>query len=150
MGNQGSKQATFDGNQQGNVSATAMFNLGAFYEFGIGINKDLEKAVEWYQRRADKGDAAAMIQLGLCYFNGNGVEKDSKKAVEWYQRGADNGNTNGVEMDSPKETNSYSEERFRQIGYRVGMAILDKLVHKFDCRNRNTFLHNNDEGSGNQ
>lgn len=46
------------------------------------------KAVGWYQRAADLGNADAMRNLGLCYEHGRGVPADAKKAVRHYYQAA--------------------------------------------------------------
>ena len=40
----------------------ALFNLGVFYEFGIGVAKDATAAAGYYQRAAEMGDAEARIR----------------------------------------------------------------------------------------
>src|SRR5689334_13332528 len=76
--------------EQGNTDAQC--NLGGCYEYGIGVEKDEQKAVEWYQKAAELGNARAHYCLGCCYENGIGVEKNERKAVEWYQKAAELGN----------------------------------------------------------
>ena len=43
--------------------ADAQFNLGDFYEKGHGIEKDYEKAKEYYQLASDQGHAKARAKL---------------------------------------------------------------------------------------
>ena len=43
-----------------------MMNVGLCYEYGIGVTKDLVKAVEYYTLAANQGYAAAQISLGIC------------------------------------------------------------------------------------
>ena len=66
--------------------ADAQNNLGVCYEKGDGIEKNLTKAVEWYEKAAAQGDANAQCNLGYCYEVGLGVEKNIYKAVEWYEK----------------------------------------------------------------
>jgi TPR repeat protein/serine/threonine protein kinase len=73
-----------------------MVNLGVCYYNGSGVDKDMAKAVELYQKAADLGHANAMRKLGYCYYNGSGVEKDVEKAVELYQKAADLGNADAM------------------------------------------------------
>ena len=40
------------------------------YEFGTGVEKDEQKAAEWYQKAAEQGDVQAQYNLGVCYDNG--------------------------------------------------------------------------------
>lgn len=64
----------------------------ACYSAGAGVNRDFNKAVEWYMKAANQGHAGAQHSLGVCYDNGRGVTQDFKKAVEWYRKSADQGN----------------------------------------------------------
>jgi len=43
--------------------ASAMVNLGNFYEKGVGVPQDYAKAREWYEKAAAKGDASAKRYL---------------------------------------------------------------------------------------
>ena len=58
---------------------------------GIGIAKDSAKAVEWFQKAAEQGDADSQNSLGYCLHNGIGIAKDAAKAVEWFQKAAEQG-----------------------------------------------------------
>jgi hypothetical protein len=42
-----------------------------------------EKAVEWYTRAAEHGNAGAQCNLANCYLTGRGVEKDPIEAYVW-------------------------------------------------------------------
>ena len=75
--------------EQGDVDA--QYNLAVCYENGTGVERDEQKAVEWYKKAAEQGDARAQFNLALCYKNGIGVEKDEQKAVEWYKEAAEQG-----------------------------------------------------------
>ena len=57
--------------------------------------KTRKRAVEYYQKAADMGDASATVNLGVMYEYGNGVDKDPKRAVECYQTAADMGDARG-------------------------------------------------------
>ena len=77
-------------------------------------NKEYDKAVPMFQRRAQGGDmkaqfvlgycykkgqgvaqdythASAQYNLGLCYDNGQGVVQDYTQAVYWYRKSAEQG-----------------------------------------------------------
>ena len=62
----------------------AQYRLGLMYRDGEGVEKNYEKAVEWYRKSAKQGYASAENNLGFMYENGFGVEKDYKKAFDWY------------------------------------------------------------------
>lgn len=70
----------------------AQLNLGAQYENGQGIEKDLGKAAYWYQKAAEQGVDGAQYNLGICYYYGKGVTIDVQKAKYWLKKAADQGN----------------------------------------------------------
>ena len=76
--------------EQGN--AVAQCNLGICYANGMGVEKDEEKAVDWFFKAAEQGNANAQYNLGVCYHNGQGVEKDYARAVKSYRKAAEQGN----------------------------------------------------------
>ncbi len=61
--------------------------LGRHAEAQLNVNK----AVEWIQQSADRGNAESQCTLGWYYNKGHGVPKDSTKAVEWYRKAAEQG-----------------------------------------------------------
>src|SRR6185312_572564 len=63
--------------EQGHDST--QYNLGVCYEYGTGVEKDEQKAVELYKKAAEQGDAGAQCNLANGYYNGTGVEKDEQK-----------------------------------------------------------------------
>ena len=46
----------------------AMLTLGRAYYFGNGVPSNVDKAVFWLQRAADKGSRSAHFRLGLIYY----------------------------------------------------------------------------------
>ena len=50
-----------------------------------------QKAVEWYRKAAEQGDASAQNNLGWMYQKGRGVEQNLSKAREWCQKAAAQG-----------------------------------------------------------
>jgi TPR repeat protein len=73
-----------------------VFLLGVFYNFGIEVNVDKQKAFELYQNAANLGDTSGIISLGYCYEKGIGTGVNRKKAFELYQKAANLGNPRGI------------------------------------------------------
>ena len=71
--------------------AGAQLWLGMQYYLGVGVGRDLRKAVYWFQKSAEQGDAGAQNIVGLVYMNGEGVDKDPRKAVYWFRKSAEQG-----------------------------------------------------------
>jgi TPR repeat protein len=61
------------------------------YANGQGVCRNDAKAVEWYQRAAEQGDASAQNNLGVMYATGQGVAQDDAQAVRWYGLAAEQG-----------------------------------------------------------
>jgi tetratricopeptide (TPR) repeat protein len=65
------------------------FYLGCKYY----ADRNYAKAVMWYKKAAEQGDAEAQDWLGDCYLSGEGVAQDEAQAVKWYRKAAEQGNT---------------------------------------------------------
>ena len=71
--------------------AKALYNIGLRYFNGDSIAQDYTKAVDWYRKAAEQGNAAAQNHLGECYYYGRGVTQDYTQAVVWYRKAAEQG-----------------------------------------------------------
>ena len=69
----------------------AQSDLGTAYENGIGTNKDMNRAVDWYRKAAEGNYAGAQTNLGVLYGTGDGVSYDRNKAIFWLKKAADQG-----------------------------------------------------------
>lgn len=92
-----------------NGNAFAQSQLGWCYEYGAGVEKDLETAYLWYRKAADQGDAYSMNAVAKCYWNGRGVAKDRYEALRWYEKAAhsDNEHERKQAIDKLDEIESY-------------------------------------------
>ena len=68
-----------------------MGNLGYFYHGGMGVEKNLEYAVQCYRSAADQGNVLALTNLAGCYENGVGVARDVDQARRCYLLAAERG-----------------------------------------------------------
>jgi len=75
-----------------NGDGAALFEVARRYTDGVGVERDLTRAAEWYEYSARTGFAPAQYRLGNFFEKGHGVAVDLKKAVLWYQRAAEQGN----------------------------------------------------------
>ena len=67
--------------------SSGYFFLGWCYYFGVGTKRDGQKAAEYMEKAAAKGDFYAfnaMNVLAVIYVLGRGVKQDYIKALEWY------------------------------------------------------------------
>lgn len=72
-------------------STTAQNKMGELYFNGKWSSKNYEKAVKWFQKAAEQGNAAAQHNLGICYDTGRGVGQNYSEAVKWYKKAAEQG-----------------------------------------------------------
>ena len=79
-------------------ASRAMTLLGSMYVLARGVDRDLNKAVYWLERAADKDDIDAQSMLGTLYVTGAGIPLDMKKGIPLLERAALAGDRQAVEM----------------------------------------------------
>ena len=62
---------------------TYLRKIGYFFEKGLGVDTNKEKAFEFYLRSAKYGDYISQYNVAICYLNGVGVEKNLEKAFNF-------------------------------------------------------------------
>ena len=76
-----------------NNDAEAMRMIAECYEDGIGVERDRQKALEWYHKAAELNDAVAMYRIGAYY---HWDEYDYEEALKWYQKAATLGHVDAM------------------------------------------------------
>lgn len=79
---------------EGNLEA--QFRVACAYDYGVGVEQDPAKAVEFYTKAADQGHAIAMHNLACCYECGSGVPVDAEKSFELFLKSAKAGYSYGM------------------------------------------------------
>ena len=77
----------------------AMAEVAQTYNYGDeenGIEMDLTKALYWYEKLAEKGNAIAQFNAGINYAKGAGTARNLEKAVYWMRQAAENGDEDAV------------------------------------------------------
>jgi len=89
-----------------NGNRVAQNNLGAAYYNGQGVEQDLNEAIKWYKKAADRGHgvarwnletiarqghAGAQYNVGLLYHEGIGIKQNNVTAYAWWDIAATNG-----------------------------------------------------------
>jgi len=70
-------------------SVTAEFRLGVLYEKGDdGMPADQAKAMLWYRKGAEHGNARSMHNLAVLYSGQNGGSPDYALAAQWFEKAA--------------------------------------------------------------
>ena len=71
--------------------ARAQNRIGEMYEYGQGVERNLENAFEWYSKAAKQGLLAAVHNLARAYNFGTGTEIDYQQAEVLYREAATQG-----------------------------------------------------------
>ncbi len=72
--------------------ARAMAMMGAFYQMGSGVKPDLEKAVSWFTKAAEKNHPGAQFSLAMLYLDGSLGNPDAEMGAKWLEKAATGGN----------------------------------------------------------
>eukprot|EP00584_Thalassiosira_punctigera_P024736 CAMPEP_0172553636 /NCGR_PEP_ID=MMETSP1067-20121228/51321_1 /TAXON_ID=265564 ORGANISM="Thalassiosira punctigera, Strain Tpunct2005C2" /NCGR_SAMPLE_ID=MMETSP1067 /ASSEMBLY_ACC=CAM_ASM_000444 /LENGTH=343 /DNA_ID=CAMNT_0013341851 /DNA_START=23 /DNA_END=1051 /DNA_ORIENTATION=+ len=71
--------------------ANAMYNLGAYYDGGMGVPRDQALARVWYKKAAEKGETRAAHNLACSCRDGEGGPVDKALAANYFRMAAENG-----------------------------------------------------------
>lgn len=146
-------------------NAKAMWYLGLYYEYGYGIESNIEKAYEWYLEGAEAGNPKAMNAVAICYEKGIGTQKNTTKAAEWYKKGADTGEMyamynyarcceNGIGIrsseDRSSETFLFWYEKSAELGHPNSMGILANHYRFYSDYNKAIYWAKKGEKNNNE
>lgn len=70
-------------------SGEGAYSVGRSYDYGQGVESDLDEARKWYRIAADRGNADGMYQVAESYVEGRGPEVDEAQAFAWMTMAAD-------------------------------------------------------------
>ncbi|MGK9054888.1 peptidoglycan-binding protein [Neorhizobium petrolearium] len=74
----------------------ALFEIGARFTEGRGVQTDLSEAANWYKLAADRGLAPAQYRLANLFEKGTGVTRDLTRAMAYYKQAAEAGNASAM------------------------------------------------------
>ena len=63
-------------------NAEAQYYLGYYYQHGVGLEKNKELSINWYEKSAKSGLPQAQNKMGMIYYSG--AEKDYELARKWF------------------------------------------------------------------
>ncbi|WP_133140780.1 tetratricopeptide repeat protein [Legionella genomosp. 1] len=73
-------------------NSSAQFEIGQLYQYGIGVVKNIDQAIIYYQLAAAQQDVRAEYNLGVMYLEGKTNPVDYQKGIEWMTDAAFKGN----------------------------------------------------------
>ncbi len=113
----------------------AWHNMGNLYAKGLGVEKDLSRALDLWLYAAERGHAEDQSNVGRAYLRGRGTEVDYDKARYWLERAAEQNwsaainwlgimalNGQGMPQDNVKSFEYF--KRATNLGFRHAMVNL--------------------------
>ncbi len=97
--------------------------VGYFYYDGLGVEKNLEKAVYWTRRAADHGDRDGQCNLAWFHEDAIGVERDMEQAIFWYRKAA-------------LQNHDLAIQKCRELGVDLNAPMIDREAIRKDLKCR--------------
>lgn len=97
--------------------------IGYFYYEGLGVEKDLEKAVYWTRRSAEHGDRDGQYNLAWFFEEAIGVERDMEQAIFWYRKAA-------------LQNHDLAIEKCKELGIDLNETLYDREAVRKDLKCR--------------
>lgn len=73
-------------------NSSTELTIGTMYAKGQGVPQDEDKAVKWFTKSADKGNAIAYQKLGLIFADEASKYYDTEQAIEYLEKSIKEGN----------------------------------------------------------
>ncbi|KTC74282.1 enhanced entry protein EnhC [Legionella birminghamensis] len=73
-------------------NSSSQFEIGQLYQYGIGVVKNIDQAIVYYQLAAAQQDVRAEYNLGVMYLEGKTNPVDYQKGIDWMTDAAFKGN----------------------------------------------------------
>lgn len=112
-----------------NGNPRAQHNLAVAYCYGDGIQKDINKAIEWYKKSANQDFALAYLALAELYSNGS-VEKDFDYAKKCLKKAINLGES-GKRVKAIKEILSIPVADIVNFNYATQKSNANNIYLKF-------------------
>lgn len=114
--------------------------ISSYYYFGIVVEKDLKKYIDWLIKAANAGNSSSMYYLGYAYQEGEGVNKDINLAIKWYEKASKKGEPYAShnlafyyeDQKNQKESNKLYQLAFNQYNQKINEGDLSYLIYLAD------------------
>ena len=114
--------------RSGNADAEEL--IGVMYALGLGVEKDDERAFDWYLRASMKGHPGAQSGIGWYYETGRGLPApDLVRAYLWYALSAIGG-----DIDAPDSLEELVPRMHKEQRKRAQVLVDDYRVWMYPFR----------------
>lgn len=135
--------------EEENSNATAEYRIGLIYLNALGVEQDVDKAINWLTKSTLNGNASAAYKLAVLYENGKVIPQDNEKAFLYYQISAELGNPYACyklgniyleKGDIPQAIKNFEQAADKNIfhaWYRLGQIYSDEQYGVLDTEKSN-------------
>ena len=105
-----------------------------YYRGGMGLQKNVRKAVELWTEAAELGSLEALYNLGIVYYNGEGVQEDKAKGAQFREKAAMRGHVqcrHDLGCDEGEKGNFGRAVRHFLISAKMGHTDSLETIKKF-------------------
>ncbi|MBA4382671.1 MAG: sel1 repeat family protein [Sideroxydans sp.] len=124
--------------------AEAQFQLGVMYGSGMGVESNIDTAVQWYSKAAKQNHAKAAHVMSIAYRGGQGVKKDEAASLEWLKKAA--------ELGAPRAQNTLGDRYFDGDGvakdFAQALAWYQKAANQNDALGQRNIAYCHANGAG--
>lgn len=121
--------------------AKAMYQLGYRYEYAVGVDHDLGKALDWYRKAAAAGNLDGNGAVADFFYHGWGAVADLEQAESWAEKAAKGGSVRAqvvMARLSLKGKNSFGRAHKKVIeslepavasGNRYALSLIGEILY---------------------
>ena len=120
------KQKAFELNSQAAQEGfhDAVLAMGWFYLNGVGVEKNLQEAREWYRKSARQGEPKALYSLGEIEY----TQQNYRDALTWFTRASEKGHAKSLYWIGKLYYKGYGVERNRKKAFQLFHQAAKKKV----------------------
>ncbi len=96
-------------------SSLSKYYLGNIYYNGNGVDKDVKKAIKYWEEASFLGEMSSKFSLAMCYYDGNGIEKKIAEAIKLLEELSKSGHRDAKYVLAIYYSNGNKEERIKSI-----------------------------------
>jgi len=114
----------------------AQVQTGILFYYGHGVQKDLNKATDWFLKAARQGQLKALNMVGNVFYDGQSLQRDLRKAECWYLLAAERGYGGAqfnlwklyLEIDKAEDAQYWKKRSFRE-GFPLTVFLTGKAMY---------------------
>ncbi|RIB06387.1 kinase-like domain-containing protein [Gigaspora rosea] len=113
------------------MNGQKLCEIGWKYQFGIGVENNLQKAFKYYKESADAGNGQGLFQVAEFYHLGIHIKKSKSKAFKYFKKSAETGNSMGIFKTATCYYYGYGVKK-NSVNFKEWLEKIDENVQFLD------------------